>query len=395
MTQRLAIVASHVIQYQDPFFRLLAREPDIDLEVLYCSPAGAETYRDEAMNATLKWDLELLQGYRYRFISNWSHRADGFMRQINPGLFAAIGRGRYDAVLFMLGWGTLSAWIGFAACRLFRSPILLFGDSSFLPEETTSRQQVRAGIMRSLFRLTTAFMISGRWNADYYEHYGADPRRFFPLPWAIDNDRFDEASRLAPDERSEIRNRLGIRPEAMVVAYSGKLIERKDPLTLLRAFEKMRHRDKAALLFIGDGELRASVEAYVGEHRLRDVVITGFVNQTEIPKLYGISDAFCLPSSFDPRATVVNEAMASGLPVLITDRCGPAGDIAREGENAFIFPFGDVSTLSSRLDLLASDPALAKRMGERSRDIIATWTYEAGIEGVKAALRFVALEGAP
>ena len=46
---RLAIVASHVIQYQDPFFRLVAEEPDIDLTVFYCSMQGFAQYRDEDM----------------------------------------------------------------------------------------------------------------------------------------------------------------------------------------------------------------------------------------------------------------------------------------------------------------------------------------------------------
>src|SRR5205085_7902430 len=69
---RIAIVASHVIQYQDPFFRLLAADPEIALTVLYCSSFGATSYRDEDMKTSLSWDIDLLQGYRYRFLPNWS-----------------------------------------------------------------------------------------------------------------------------------------------------------------------------------------------------------------------------------------------------------------------------------------------------------------------------------
>jgi glycosyltransferase involved in cell wall biosynthesis len=387
--QRVAIVASHVIQYQDPFFRLLAQEPALDVTVLFCSDEGASVYRDVDMGTSLRWDLDLLHGYRHQFLRNRG-RGNGFFRLLNPELAVAIARGHYDAVVFMTGWAWASAWLGFAACWLLRVPFLLFGDSSFVPEERSIRARLRSGILRALFGLTSGFLISGAFNADYYAHYGADRRRFFPMPWAIDNDRFFAESRFAPGERDALRKRYGIAPDRMVILFSAKLIERKDPRTLLAAFAAMKHRDQAALVFMGDGVLRPELESMVAEQGLRDVHFIGFVNQTEIPKHYAMSDVFVLPSAFDPRATVINEAMASGLPVILTDRCGPVGDIAREGENAFVIRFGDRRTLAERLDRLAADEALRRRMGERSREIIAPWSYEAGVRGLADGVRFVA-----
>jgi glycosyltransferase involved in cell wall biosynthesis len=378
---RIAIVASHVIQYQDPFFRRLAADPELDVTVLYCSREGADVYRDVDMGTSLRWDLDLLRGYRYTFL----RRVGPF----NPGLVPAIAFGRYDAVLFMLGWGPPTAWLGFAAAIATRTPLLMFGDSSFVPDERGVRAALRRGVLRALFRLTSAFLISGKRNAGYYEHYGADRRSFFPLPWAIDNERFADASRLAPGERDALRDRYGIRRDAVVFLDSGKLIARKDPLALVRAFAAMRHRDRAALVFLGDGVLRPELESFIRAHDLRDVHLPGFVNQTEIPKLYAMSDALVLPSHFDPRATVINEAMACGLPVVITDRCGPFADIAQHGDNAFVFAPGDVDALRDALDTLASDDALRRRTGERSRAIIATWSYAEGVAGVKEALQWL------
>jgi glycosyltransferase involved in cell wall biosynthesis len=271
---------------------------------------------------------------------------------------------------------------------MYDVPFLLFGDSSFVPDEHSTRAKLRAGVMRALFGSTSAFMISGAFNAAYYRHYGADERRFFPMPWAIDNDRFIEASRFQPGEREALRARHGIADDRMVILFSAKLIERKDPMTLLAAYAAMRHRDRAALVFMGDGVLRPDLERYVREHELDGVHFIGFINQTEIPKHYAMSDVFVLPSAFDPRATVVNEAMACGLPVILTDRCGPVGDIAREGENAFVMKFGDRATLTDRLDRLASDPALRRKMGERSREIIEGWNYDAGVRGVADAVAY-------
>jgi len=388
--QRLAIVASHVIQYQDPFFRLLATEPDIDLEVLYCSCHGLEAFRDSDMATTLRWDIDLL-GYPHRFLRNLaSDLTGGFWRLVNPGIVPALVRGKYDVVLFMTGWGAFTAILGMATCRLFRIPFFLFGDSSFPPPETTVRARLLAGLRRLMFGLPTGFMISGVLNGEYYRHYGADPQRFFLLPWAVDNERFARASRLETGEREQLRASYGIAPDAIVFLFSAKLIERKDPFTLLRAFERMRHRERAAVVFMGDGVLREPLERYAREQHLDGAHFIGFINQAAIPKHYAMADVFVLPSLAEPRGSVINEAMACGLPVIVTDRCGAIGDIVLDGENALIYPAGDVDALAADLDRLTADDALRARMAQRSREIIATWDFARGVRGIKEMLRWMA-----
>ena len=390
MRHRLAIVASHVIQYQDPFFRLLAAEPDIDLTVLYCSPHGALPYRDDDMKTSLQWDVELLKGYRYRFLRNLGGDMNGgWTRHLNPSIVPALLRRRYDAVIFMLGWGSLTALVGALICRMGRIPFFFYGDSSFPPAETSARMKIRSRLLRALFRLTTGFMVSGVLNARYYAHYGVDPSRFFPLPWAVDNERFAEASRLQVGERDALRGRLGIAPDRVVFLFSAKLVPRKDPLTLLRAYQRMRNADRAAVLFVGDGELRTVLEEYAAEHAMNGARFAGFVNQSELPKYYGVSDVLVLPSTYEPRGAVINEAMACGLPVVVTDRCGSIGDIVLEGENAFIYPAGDEVALAGFMDRLTADAELRARMGRRSREIIDTWTFAHGVQGVKAAMQWI------
>lgn len=389
MKHRLAIVASHVIQYQDPFFRLLARAPDIDLTVIYCSRQGLESYRDEDMKTTLRWNIELLEGYEHRFLTNISpDPGGGWLRLINPGIVPAILQGRYDAVILMFGWGSLTALLAVAACRAAATPFYFYGDSSFPPPETTFRSRLRARFLRSLFRGAGGFMTSGVLNAAYYAHYGADPHRFFLLPWAVDNERFARDAVMTPSERSELRVRHGIPPESVAFLFSAKFVARKDPMTLLQAFERMRLRERASLVFMGDGELREALEQHAARTGVGDRVhFTGFVNQREIPRLYAMCDVFVLPSLYEPRGAVINEAMVCGLPVIVTDRCGSIGDVVLEGENALIYPTGDAGALSRDLDRLAGDDALRERMGSRSREIIETWDFARGVEGVRAMLQ--------
>src|SRR5258708_29238477 len=386
---RLAIVASHVIQYQDPFFRLLAADPEIDLTVLYCSRHGVDVYRDEDMKTSLRWDIELLSGYRHRFLINLGSAPNrGYFRLVNPGIVPEWGRGAYPAVIFFSGWGSVTALLGLATCRMLRVPSFIYGDSSLPPPVDSWRASIRAGLIRMIFGLTTGFMVSGARNADYYAHYGANRGTFFLLPWAIDNDRFMGAAAFAPGARAALRTRYGIRDDAMAILFSAKLVPRKDPFTLLRAFERMEHRSRAALVFMGDGELRGALEAYVRERAIPDVHFLGFINHNDIPHHYPMCDVFVLPSTYEPRGAGINEAMACGLPVIVTDRCGSIGDIVAEGENAFVYPVGDDARLAAQLDVLAGDEALRARMGQRSREIIQPWSYGRGVEGVKEMLRW-------
>ena len=124
MTCRLAIVASHVIQYQDPLFRRLAAHPEIDLTVLYCSQHGLDRTVDRDMGVDLQWDIELLQGYRHLFVRNVSPfgMQTPQLNLINPGLMTALRRGNYDAVIVMFGWGSVSSWLTFATARMSGIP---------------------------------------------------------------------------------------------------------------------------------------------------------------------------------------------------------------------------------------------------------------------------------
>jgi glycosyltransferase involved in cell wall biosynthesis len=155
----------------------------------------------------------------------------------------------------------------------------------------------------------------------------------------------------------------------------------------------MRNRHRVSVLFMGDGRERHTLEAYAREHGVASVHFVGFVNQSEMPSYYALADVLVLPSSFDPRGTVANEAMACGLPVVISTRVGiyGEGDIVRDGENGFVYPVGDNDALAELLDRLVEDESLRRRMGQRSWEIIREWNFERDVEGVLRALNHVTM----
>jgi glycosyltransferase involved in cell wall biosynthesis len=387
---RFGVVASHVIQYYGPLFRRLAAHPAIDLTVLFCSRRGAEPYLDHDLGVRLKWDLPLLEGYPYEFLGNLAPTEKGFFRLVNPGVFRALRRRKFDGVL-VNGWGTFTMWLTYLACLVLRIPYFVYGDNAFVIERGGIQGWLKRRVLGWLFSRAGGFLLQGTMNGEFYARYGADRRKFFHMPYAIDNERFHRDSRLTAEERRHRRAHLGIADDRVVLLFSGKLMERKNPVHLLQAVERMRNRSQVAVLFMGEGRERNRLEAYARDRGMEHVHFLGFVNQSEMPNRYALADVLVLPSSFDPRGTVTNEAMACGLPVVISTMVGiyGEGDIVRHGENGFVYPVGDNDTLAGFLDRLVENEPLRRRMGQRSWEIIREWSFERDVEGVLRALEYV------
>ncbi|MBW3671224.1 MAG: glycosyltransferase family 4 protein [Acidobacteria bacterium] len=378
------------MQYKAPLYRVLADDPRLEILVTYCSRRGAAAGLDPDMGVTMSWDIDLLSGYPHVFLRNLSPTGRGFLRHLNPGIVIRLLRRRWDGVLFHTGWGSATAWIAMAACLMTRTPILMFGDSCMVPPENGLRGRLRALVLRTLFRGISRFMTIGTCNRTYYLHYGAEPERMIPFPYAIDNERFMRQSRLTDEERRDVRRRYGIGPEELVILFAGKLIPRKGPEDLLEAFIALESGrspgEKLRLVFAGDGELRQRLEARAGD---RAVTFTGFVNQGELPALYGSADLFVLPSHDEPWGLVVNEAMASGLPILVSSAAGSGLDLVEEGVNGYRFSAGDVARLRELLAEVASDRSRLSEIGERSRTRIASWSYQHDADALVEALQRV------
>src|SRR5205823_1212632 len=136
-----------------------------------------------------------------------------------------------------------------------------------------------------------------------------------------------------------------------------------------------------------DGPLRPEVEAAI--RRLNAPVrLCGFLNQSAIPDAYAAADALVLCSEGETWGLVVNEAMAAGLPAVVTDRVGCADDLVRDGETGYVFPCGAVPALAAILGRCAADPPALNRLGKAARGLVADYSVARAAEGALEALRF-------
>ncbi len=385
---RLAIVASHVIQYHGTLYRALAQAPEIDLTVLFCSREGLESYFDTGFGREVKWDTELLSGYRFEFLSNWSFTSPDFFGRINPGIVWRVLGGRYDAI-WVNGWGRCTDWIAMPASFAAGVPVLMRGDTNLQAVSRGWRSRIRQAVLPRLFRRVSAFLASGRYNAEFYRACGVPDEKIFLMPHAVDNDFFISHRITGAERLAEIRGRLGIASESVVILFAGKFMPLKRTMDLLRAFESIARDCDATLVYVGDGEMRPQLEAYVRDHRVPRVIFTGFRNQGELPELFSIGDMLVLPSDTDMWGLVVNEAMCYGMPVIASNRVGATGDAVIDGKTGYVFPCGDVEALASRMRTLATDHELRRRMGHNARKWIDTWSFRENVAGLLAALKAV------
>jgi glycosyltransferase involved in cell wall biosynthesis len=389
---RLAALISHPIQYQAPLYRVLAARPEVDLTVYFCSDWGAQDYTDPGFGTRFKWDIPLLEGYKYRFLRNWSlcPAADRFWGVINPGIIDALFRQKFDAVIIH-GYALAAYWLGYIGAWLSRTPVFFRGETVLRPNRPWYIRVGKRLLLSFLFKRTAAFLTIGSRSRQFYNAFEVPDSRIFFTPYMVDNIFFTENSTKWKMKQTELKASVGL-GERPVVLFVGKLVERKRPVDLLHAYEGLHN--KAGLIFVGNGSLRLQLEREVRERGLSQVIFAGFKNQSELPKYYAMADIFVLPSSSEEVSPlVINEAMCCGLPIVVSDAVPSAVDFVRDGYNGYIYPCGEVNKLSEILRKLIIDQPLRHVMGLRSKNLIRDWDVPKAVDGILEALRLCGRKG--
>jgi glycosyltransferase involved in cell wall biosynthesis len=231
-------------------------------------------------------------------------------------------------------------------------------------------------LKRRLLPRADAILTAGGDGSDYALKYGVDPERIFILPHAIDVHHF--SSGRGGNGSSRDATRRSLRLAGTTFIYVGRLWRLKGLDYLVDAFAALRHRvaGELSLLLVGDGADEAHYRSLCRNRGLRNTVFTGFVPKQRLPELYAAADALVFPTLGDPWGLVIDEAMASSLPIVTTSAAGDVRDRVEDGVNGFIVPPADSAALLDRMRLLAQDPPLRERMGKISARKIAGHTPE-------------------
>jgi glycosyltransferase involved in cell wall biosynthesis len=356
---------------------------EIDLTVWFYCDFGARGWRDPGFCQDVKWDVPLLEGYRHRFLSGAGGATT--LGPVRPRrtweVVRAVASRRFD-VVWLHGYSSIDTWVVVLTCRALGIPVLLREEATLLDARTMPRRLVKAALLPALFRLVHCSYI-GTQNRRFFERHGVPGHRLFFAPYSVDNAFFRrQASALMSDGRT-LRTHFGLRPDGPVVLFCGKLIPKKDPVVLLRAFACVRKRLACSLLFAGDGPLRETILQMAERDRIPDVRVTGFLNQSSVSRAYAVANVLVLPSrERETWGLVVNEGMNFGLPVIVSDRVGCGCDLVVPGANGLVVPAGSVTDLADAIHGLISDPEKLRTWGERSIQLVSDFSVDRSAEGI-------------
>jgi glycosyltransferase involved in cell wall biosynthesis len=375
---RLAIVVSHPIQYYAPLFRELAGR--IRLKVYFAQKVTPAQQGAAGFGEAFDWDVDLLSGYDWELLENVSARPgpSHFNGADTPGIGRRLAEGGFDAVL-VFGWYLKSHVQAIRAARRLGLPVMVRGDSQLGP--SGAKALAKAIAYPTLLRSFDAALYVGARSRAFYQHYRYPAGRLFHSPHCIDTDWF--AARATPENGRALRDRLGIGLEEEVVLFAGKLLPFKRPLDLVDAWPLTTSRPR--LLVAGSGELEGALSARAGDlgaplHRL------GFLNQSEMPAAYAAADLLVLPSTArETWGLVANEALACGVPVIVSDAAGCAPDLAGDGAAGRVFPLGDVRALGQAIDAMLTRPPTPAAVAARSQ----AHSLAAAADGIEAAMAAV------
>lgn len=310
-------------------------------------------------------------------------------KRVNHGL----DKLKPDAVAIP-GWSDAVAFSALKWCVQHRIPAIVMSESTEWDEQ---RQFWREWIKRRLLKLCSGGLAGGKPHADYLARLGVARDRIFLGYDAVDNDYFTRQVAAVKMDGEGLRKKCRL-PEKYFLA-SARFIEKKNLFHLVRAYGRYRELagapknpgDRAELwnlVLLGDGPLKPGLVDLIAELGLQQCIsLPGFKQYDELPVYYGLAKVFIHASTTEQWGLVVNEAMASGLPVLVSSRCGCAQDLVCDGRNGFTFDPCNVEQLAGlMLRLAAASAADLEAMGMASREIIAGWSPEHFARGLAQAV---------
>src|SRR6202043_3652117 len=201
----------------------------------------------------------------------------------------------------------------------------------------------------------------------------------------VDNIFFAAQAEKVKRNPAAFREKFGL-PRRFILLV-GRLVPEKGVFDLLQAYAKLERclRSEVGLVFAGDGASRDELAQQAGRISPGTVCFPGFAQREDLAALYALADLLVLPTHSDPWGLVVNEAMACGLPIIVTSVAGCSADLVEDGWNGYVVPPRDVEKLSMAIDSVTRQHELRKKMSAHSLERIQSYSPEACAAGLAAA----------
>jgi glycosyltransferase involved in cell wall biosynthesis len=373
---RVAFLTDSPTPYRDPLFERISQLADIEMETLFCTSEepGRSWHTDRC-----RFPHQFLKGRVFSLPGK-----DSLAIKINPGILHDLEGGHFDAVV-VGGYFQPTMQMAMIWCRRHEVPYVLLSESHGLTQRPQWKQILRKPLIRFFVKGASSFLTMGSRGRDYLVSYGADPGKVFFFPNTPDVERLREEMMQLQGHRQDLRREMGFRGDPLVL-FVGRLVAVKNIQTLLRAFSLLqRESPNVGLIIGGDGPLLGELQALAVGLGISNHCFTGAVRPADIARYYASADIFALPSHSETWGVVVLEALACGLPVVVSDRVG-ASELLEEGRCGFALPVRDSEAWCAALRRLLGDSSLRREMGDRGREVAKRHGYEFCISELRKAL---------
>lgn len=383
---RLAIIATHPIQYYVPLYREIFSRPGVSGEVLFASRHGIEGDSfDPEFAEKFSWDVNLTDGFPHRYLNVFCKfgRSSANAIQWLTSVSSELSPDRYDIALIP-GYRPLFEFQAIMSAVSGDLPIMLRPEGYDRAVQNGGiAPMMKERYLRWLYGKINVYLSIGNRSSRHFLAYGGSAERIVSAPYCVDNDVFRRGYTNGGAGREQLRRELKIPVDGFVIAFCGKMIDRKRPLVLAQAVARSRYKHKIFILWIGSGPLLNETKARCEADNL-NTIFTGFVNQSQIGQYYSLADLHVLPSVEETWGLVVNETMNYGLPQIVTSGSGCGDDLINRRGTGFIVPIDDIDELRSKIDWMIENPKERLEMSVRSGEVINEFSIKVAADGVVA-----------
>ncbi|MGB6632132.1 MAG: glycosyltransferase family 4 protein [Terriglobales bacterium] len=374
MTHRVVILTEIISPYRIPVFNALAQHEGIDLKVIFLSETDPTLRQWRVYKDEIRFSYEVLRSWRFRVgQSNYL---------LNAGFSSALRTFSPDAIVCG-GYNYVASWQAWMWARRHKVRFVLWSESNAQDARILSKpiEFLKARFLKGC----DGFVVPGKSAFEYLCSLGSPAVEIFTAPNAVDNTFFAKDAEKVKLQPDAFRERFGL-PRRFIL-FVGRLVLEKGVFDLLEAYAKLENglRSEVGLVFAGDGVCREELVKRARQMSAGTVCFPGFAQREDLAGLYAVAETLILPTHSDPWGLVVNEAMACGLPIIVSNVAGCSADLVDDGWNGYVVPPRDVEKLSAAIDTLVRQPALRQRMSGRSLERIRNYSPEACADGLAVA----------
>ncbi len=346
--------------------------PDIELKVFFVAENGAKGYFDAQFDREVKWDVPLLEGYEFEFLTPGKILDNYSFNAVDAGNTAERLKSFSPDFVWVNGYAHKVVWRALWALRN-QSKFIVNSDSNLQDGRTWWRRTIKRLSLKVFYRLMHACISCSPKNHAYLAHYSVPLSKIVQSVMPVDI-QFLQAQ-VNPNVASKaaaLKANLGIPSAHRILLFAGKLIPHKRPqdvLGLLTVLQSLGYED-VHVVMVGSGSMSDKlVEMSVKQKLERRVHFVGFVNQSELATYFTMSDLLIFPSEKEPYGVIATETLPFGLPILAADNIGAVGSAILEDRNALLYSCADVEQMGRQADRILADVVLYRRLSQYSKDL--------------------------